>query len=37
MNKRIHIPIILLLIALLVSGCGFQMVNGSGKVNQASQ
>ena len=32
MNKRIYVPSILLLIALLASGCGFQMVNGSGKV-----
>ena len=32
MNKRIYIPTILLLVALLVSGCGFQIVSGSGKV-----
>jgi hypothetical protein len=32
MNKRIYIPTTILLVALLVSGCGFQMVSGSGKV-----
>ena len=32
MNKRIYIPTTILLIALLVSGCGFQIVTGSGKV-----
>ena len=32
MNKRIYIPSIILLVALLVSGCGFQMVSGSGKL-----
>ena len=32
MNKRIYIPTIILLVALLVSGCGFQMVTGSGNV-----
>jgi predicted small secreted protein len=32
MNKRIYIPAILLLVALLVSGCGFQMVSGSGRI-----
>jgi len=32
MNKRLYIPAILLLVALLVSGCGFQMVNGSGRI-----
>ena len=32
MNKRIYIPTIILLVALFVSGCGFQMVTGSGKV-----
>lgn len=31
MNKRIVLPTILLLAALLVSGCGFQVVSGSGK------
>lgn len=32
MNKRIYIPTTILLIALLLSGCGFQIVTGSGKV-----
>jgi len=32
MNKRMYIPAILLLVAMLVSGCGFQMVSGSGKL-----
>ena len=32
MNKRIVIPITILLAALIVSGCGFQIVSGSGKV-----
>ena len=33
MNKRIYIPAsILLLVAVLVSGCGFQMVSGSGNI-----
>ncbi len=32
MNKRIIIPTTILLVALLVSGCGFQMVTGSGKI-----
>ncbi len=32
MNKRIYIPAILLLVALLVSGCGFQIVTGSGRI-----
>ena len=32
MNKRIVIPSMLLLVALLASGCGFQVVTGSGKV-----
>jgi hypothetical protein len=32
MNKRIVIPTLLLLVALLVAGCGFQVVTGSGKV-----
>ncbi len=32
MNKRIYISTTILLIALLVSGCGFQIVTGSGKV-----
>lgn len=32
MNKRIYIPTAILLVALLVSGCGFQIVTGSGKV-----
>ena len=32
MNKRIIIPTTILLVALLVSGCGFQVVTGSGKV-----
>jgi predicted small secreted protein len=33
MNKRIVIPTLLLLAALLLSGCGFQVVSGSGKLN----
>jgi hypothetical protein len=32
MNKRIVIPTIVLMVALLVSGCGFQVVTGSGKL-----
>ena len=32
MNKRMYIPATLLLVALLVSGCGFQMVSGSGRI-----
>jgi Putative auto-transporter adhesin, head GIN domain len=32
MNKRLFIPIIILLVAGLISGCGFQMVTGSGKI-----
>jgi hypothetical protein len=32
MNKRIYLPTMILLVALLVSGCGFQVVAGSGKV-----
>jgi hypothetical protein len=32
MNKRIYIPGIIMLMALLASGCGFQVVNGSGKI-----
>ena len=32
MNKRTIIPSILLLVALLASGCGFQVVTGSGKI-----
>jgi hypothetical protein len=32
MNKRIYIPTAIVLIALLLSGCAFQMVSGSGKV-----
>ena len=32
MNKRTIIPSILLLVALLASGCGFQLVTGSGKI-----
>ena len=32
MNKRLYLPSILLLLALLVSGCGFQMVTGSGNI-----
>jgi len=32
MNKRIYIPTTILLLALLISGCGFQMVTGSGKI-----
>ena len=30
MNKRIYIPTMLLMVAMLVSGCGFQVVSGSG-------
>jgi len=30
MNKRIYIPAMLLMVAMLVSGCGFQVVSGSG-------
>jgi hypothetical protein len=32
MYKRIYVPSILLLIAMLASGCGFQMVSGLGKI-----
>jgi hypothetical protein len=32
MNKRIFIPTAILLIAILLSGCGLQMVSGSGKL-----
>jgi hypothetical protein len=32
MNKRILIPVTTLLVAMLISSCGFQMVTGSGKV-----
>jgi hypothetical protein len=32
MNKRIYLPAAILLVALLVSGCGIQMVIGSGKL-----
>lgn len=32
MNKRIYIPIAILLVALFVSGCGMQVVMGSGKI-----
>ena len=32
MNKRLYNPTILLLVALLISGCGFQMVSGSGRI-----
>jgi hypothetical protein len=32
MNKRLYIPITILLAALLLTGCGFQMVTGSGKI-----
>ena len=32
MNKRIIIPTTILLVALLVSGCGFQALTGSGRV-----
>ena len=32
MNKRIYIPAMLLLVAMLVSGCGFQVISGSGKL-----
>jgi hypothetical protein len=32
MNKRIIIPTVILLAALFLSGCGFQIVTGSGKI-----
>jgi len=32
MNKRLYIPVVILLVALFVSGCGMQVVVGSGKV-----
>jgi hypothetical protein len=32
MNKRIYLPTAILLIGLLLAGCGFQIVAGSGKV-----
>jgi len=32
MNKRMYIPSILLLIAMVVSGCGFKLVSGSGRI-----
>ncbi|MGD0879188.1 MAG: head GIN domain-containing protein [Anaerolineales bacterium] len=32
MNKRIYVPAIILLVALLASGCGLQMVSGSGRI-----
>ena len=32
MNKRIYIPVAILTVALLVSGCQFQVVTGSGKI-----
>jgi hypothetical protein len=32
MNKRIFIPTTILLAALILSGCGFQMVTGSGRI-----
>jgi hypothetical protein len=32
MNKRLVFPVTLLLVALLVSGCGFQIVTGSGRI-----
>jgi hypothetical protein len=32
MNKRLYIPTAILLVALLISGCGLQIVVGSGKV-----
>jgi hypothetical protein len=32
MNKRVYIPTTILLVALILSGCGFQMVTGSGKI-----
>ncbi|HTX92363.1 MAG TPA: head GIN domain-containing protein [Anaerolineales bacterium] len=32
MNKRIYLPSAIVLIAILLSGCAFQMVAGSGKV-----
>jgi hypothetical protein len=33
MNKRLYLPVVLILLsALMISGCGFQFVTGSGKV-----
>jgi hypothetical protein len=32
MNKRLYIPTTILLVALLLSGCGFQLVTGSGRM-----
>jgi len=32
MNKRLYIPAAMLLVALMISGCGFQMVTGSGNI-----
>ena len=32
MNKRIYLPTILLLVAWLISGCGFQVIRGSGRL-----
>jgi hypothetical protein len=32
MNKRTYIPVAILLVALVVSGCGMQIVTGSGKI-----
>ncbi len=32
MNKRIYLSTVILLVAVLVSGCGFQVVTGSGNV-----
>jgi len=37
MNKRLYIPITVLLVALFISACGMQMVVGSGKVASESR
>jgi Putative auto-transporter adhesin, head GIN domain len=37
MNKRLYIPSIILLVAMLVSGCSFQVVGGSGKLSSETR
>jgi hypothetical protein len=37
MNKRLYIPCAILLIAMLVSGCSFQIVSGSGKLSSETR
>lgn len=37
MNKRLYIPVTFLLVALMVSACGFQVVVGSGKVTSETR